>query len=212
MTLINAIGGMGGSGKAKATYITSDYDATNGSSRTFTSVNLGSTGVTKLIVVCIDCQKDNSTSVNATAVTIAGASATKAVGATYNNVTGSAFSSIWYVVGTSTTGNVAITHAASALGCHIHVYNITGYASSTPVATDGTTDESSPISVSCSGNAVIGVLAGRTTSSASWSGLTEDYDNIGETSNLGSSASGVDGGTITVTTGTRVALSAAAWS
>lgn len=126
--LTGKILGSGGAGGIPANEYLFGGSATGGTSKTFSSVNLGTEHDSRYIVVGVNTSLANST--KTTAVSVAGVSATNVVNQTF----GTYHTSMWIAaVPTGTSGDVVVTAAASS-------YHVTSVAalylsSATPTAT-----------------------------------------------------------------------------
>ena len=170
-----------GGGTVGFSFVTSADDTTTiNTNKTFSSVSLGAAAADREIVVAISLSGVNTNFIGS--VTIGGVSATRDVGYTTNQA---AVADIGRAaVPTGTTGNIVIT-----LNTHngvqtfnrwsIGVYRLTGraVANAAPFDTAGPSAGNGGITVNLdveAGGVII--AAGRNAGTATWSGLTEDYN------------------------------------
>jgi hypothetical protein len=125
-------------------------------------------------------------------VTVGGVSATINVQASSGQHTSAIATA---AVPTGTTGDVVVTFSGGKARCGIGVYASTGLSSETAVDTDSSTaDPATATLTSVAGGFVLALAAGDNSSSLTWTNVTEDYDEVFE-STVQSGASGVTSST-----------------
>lgn len=123
--------------KFAGAYVASYNDATNLATYTFAGCSLGTPGGNRLIVVGVGNQCSTA-GVTINSVTIGGVAATRAV--THNSA-GAGLTSVtelWYAfVPLGATGDVVVTHSATAARCAISIWRIANARYAAPFATGG---------------------------------------------------------------------------
>lgn len=159
--------------------ITSYSNSADNATQTFTDAVIGDAAADRIVIVAI------SSAALVTGVTIGGNAAT--------NIVASTSSAYIYAlaVPSGTTATIVVSHGVSALSCQITVYPAYGLLNgTTPHDTAySTTDPSSndcDTTTRCLGIGVSYVNASLAT--ATWTGLTEDYDTFPESGRRGSMA------------------------
>lgn len=203
---------------AEIGYLQSYTDTSDSSSYTFSSVNFGTADSNRYIIIGIASRKSGTTT-SISSVTIGGVSATitkqQVNNATNTNVSGIAIAN----VPTGTSGNIVVTFADTMLRCAITVYRTVGLTSKTAYDSDSSTASAPSVSLDVPTNGfAIGIGLTAASTSATWTGLTEDSDATLESWVTYSSAhrnfeSGSTGETMTVTFGNSAEPSAcfASW-
>lgn len=161
---------------ATFSYLQATTDTSDTNSYTFASQNLGTADAGRYIIVSIISRKA-TTSATISSVTIGGVSATitKQVTntASNTNVAGIAIAN----VPTGATGDIVVTLSATMLRCAIGVYRATGLASVTAYDSDSSTATDPSVSLDVPIGFAVGVgLSAVSGGSASWTGLTENFD------------------------------------
>ncbi len=146
----------------------------NSTTFTFTAQNLGAEDAGRYIVVCCGARL-GATARTITSVTVGGVTADIAV--TTNTTTAGAGVAI-ALVPTGATGDVVVTWSGFASGCVIQLYRVLGIGGTAASDTDTSSaaDPSVSLDVPAGGVAFGTAVCSTNASSASWSGLTEDYD------------------------------------
>lgn len=148
---------------------------------TFSSQNLGTAASDRYIIVAASCRKADPAATLSSA-TIGGVSATIIHQSTRGGNTVALFAA---AVPTGTTGDIVVTWSTGVLRCGIGAYRVTGSDATTYHDRDVGTEVNNPIAtidVPAGGFAIAaGYNAGNTT--ATWSGVTEDYDTTVESNN-----------------------------
>lgn len=184
---------------------------------TFSTQSLGVAADDRRVVVTAAATGASETTPNISSATIGGISATVILEVNNDHAVATLLIAD---VPTGTTGDVVITYDQEVNRCIISVYRVVGIASNTPFDTASDTTHSSDIvsaSIDVPSNGgVIGVVHGRSGSSVTWAGLTEDSDVVVELSNV-SSASIVSQSTLTASatfaaTPTLEILAVASWT
>jgi hypothetical protein len=207
------------------TYVESREIPTNTTSPyNFTSVSLGAAASDRRVVVVVTGWRDGSTSSVPTSITIAGVSATiHASAAGVSGVTPSLVIAS-ALVPAGTTGNIVVAYPNRQLGCILHVYTLTGYASATPVETDAA-QANSATSISVDTNVEdgqVGLVASCQyhnggTSNATWTNATQEAALVGSDANGTQSVARLASGNLTRTASWSVAsrdlcIAAAVWA
>jgi len=164
-------------GPAVCTFLQNTSDLTTQTTYTFAAQNLGTASAERYIICSIVTRKAGTGGAINT-VTIGGISATivgQVTGTSDGNsmVTGIAIA----VVPTGTTGTVVVTLNVAHLRCGIALYAATsvGTAAVSEVLTSTATDPTVTLDIPAGGFAV-GVAGMGASTSATWTGLTETYD------------------------------------
>lgn len=166
---------------AAITFLQDAHDAADLTTYTFASQNLGTASSDRYILVAVNSRALGATAFNASTVTVQGISATQIVNASSTS-TNSTMAAIWRAaVPTGTTGDVVVTLNKSALRCSVALYSATGIDAA---ANDTDTSTANPgavsIDIPADGFAVACNAAGTTTTFATWTNLTEDYEQLTE--------------------------------
>jgi hypothetical protein len=185
--------------------------ASGASPMTASGLTFGTAAADRMVVACI---KLDGASGPATAVTIGGVSATEIVACNQSDQ----YLSIWAaMVPTGTSGDVVVTFSGSAGRSVVSTYAVYGRSNVTAHAT--VTDVASPFSQNLAvpaGGVAIGALENSAMASATWTGLTEDYDNTVSTGRGMSTASAASAAASTITvaatpSGGTAIMAAASW-
>jgi hypothetical protein len=161
-----------------ATFLQTANDPTDATSYTFAAQNLGTAASDRYItVVTIGRKTGTSNCTTPSALTIGG------VSASYINHRGNAVSNCNVVaihkalVPTGTTGDIVITWGFTYLQTHIAVYRSTGGQTTAATVTGSSTvgDPALTHTIAADGYSVGGSVT-NTTATATWTGLTETYD------------------------------------
>lgn len=165
-----------------SSYVTNANDTfVNSTSKTFSSVSIGTADSLRYILVGVICLSNGNGSKTISSVTVAGNSATLLFQSTpandgSNNYSVAGFALI--ALPTGTTANIVVTCSGSMYGFCITVWKLINLQSTTPVATATSTNAnplSGSINVSAGGSA-FGVTRGDASHSNTWSGITERFD------------------------------------
>ena len=148
---------------------------------TFSSVNLGAAASDRYIIVTAMTRKAGA-STTLTSITIGGVTATIVKQVT-NNVTNTDVAAIVIAaVPTGTTGDIVVTWGATMVRCAIGVYRVTGLVSATASDSDSSTANDPTVNLDCpAGGFIIGGALTAASSSAAWTGITENFDGTLET-------------------------------
>lgn len=163
-------------------FLQSANSTTDTNAYTFAAQNLGTEASDRYIVVTVNGRKAGATT-SISSVTVGGVAATIAV-QRVNTVTNTSVAGIAIAaVPTGATGDIVVTFADTLARCAIGAYRIDNLFSATAYDTDSSVsaDPSVGLNVSNPGFA-IGTGAASGTGSVTWTGLTEDYDFISESS------------------------------
>lgn len=157
-------------------YLQSDNSTVDASTYTFSSENLGTPDPYRYIILTIESRKTGALT-TITSVTIAGITAAIAVQqnviTSNTTVCGIAIAA----VPTGSSGDIVVNFGATMVRCVINVYRATRLRSLTANDTKSSTDNAPTcnLGIQARGFAVGGALSA-TSTSATWTGLTEDYD------------------------------------
>lgn len=143
---------------------------TGTTSVTFTSVSIGTASSDRIVVAVY-----NSASAVATAMTIGGITATKAV----EESSGISGLQIWYApVPTGTTANIVATSGGAMSNESVIVGILTGVTAAPPITNTTPPASTSPATISVNvpstGFGIVGIYQGGTTSGA-WTNATQDF-------------------------------------
>lgn len=156
-------------------FLQTDSDATDLSTYTFSSVNLGTADSDRTIVILVTGRSNDGGSRTLDSATIGGVSATINVQATSN---GNVCAIISADVPTGSTGNVVLNFSSTMTGVDISTYRVLGMSGTT--ATDTGSSTASPLSDTLNMNAAGVCFAvaknDNGSSNASWGNVTEDFD------------------------------------
>jgi hypothetical protein len=173
---------------ATRTFLQGTVSTADQTTYTFSSQNLGSAAADRYIVVCIQSRRASGTpTVNS--VSVGGVSAT-----IVNQVgnTGSVAAIAIAAVPSGTSGDVVVTFDSGMLRCAVELYRVTGIGSA--AAHDSGVSTAAPpsrnMAIPAGGLAVGCAAFSQASGSATWSGLTEDYDTSAESLLTCTSASG----------------------
>lgn len=184
-------------------FVDSDTNTTSGTSLTYSAVSLGAEAADRYIIVSA-AQRNAGVSRPISSATIGGVAATIIAQDESLNagIAGNGLGLIIALVPTGATGDIVINYSGgSVLRGSIGVWSATGITST---ATDTATDVASPftqdLDISANGIGVGSCVTGVTSATFTWSGLTEDYDTVGVTTNTQSGASLASASTQTIST------------
>lgn len=161
---------------AVATYIATGTSTVNNASYTFTNANIGVAAADRIVLVAITARGASVGNYSVTSLTIGGNAAT--VDGTTNAVNGREAATFAYLlVPAGTTATIVVNFSGTMDVCALHIYNINGQASNTPVgsAVDGAGAPSVSPGTQTNGCAVCCVM-GDTNTNYTWTNATEDYD------------------------------------
>jgi len=172
-----------GGGTLTGTFLQGAGDATDLTTYTFASQNLGTASSDRVIAVAVSGRQSSARTVSS--VTIGGVSATEigTRGSSQNPL------GIWIAaVPTGTTGDVVVTFSGAMLRCHIVAWAVTGGA--TLANASSGTDTATVTGVT--GGFIIAAANTTGASTFTWTNATEQYDAITESFNT----SGADATTV----------------
>lgn len=183
------------------TFTDSSVNANNLEEYTFNTQAIGTASADRHVIVALVYTEAASDTL--TSVTVAGQSCTVVV----NSTSGSGDSAIAITdapVTSGTTATIVCSFSGSGpTNCGIGVYSITGLGSTTPVDTDTTTTDNTGLTLNVEADgAVIGVSSQASGATATWTNITENYDEVIETSvmhHTGASVLTAASGTLTLT-------------
>ena len=196
-------------------------DSTDQTTYTFASQNLGTETSDRFIVVAINATPA-ATPRSISSVTVGGVGASVVVGAGASVLT-----EIWKTPKvsdggpTGTSGTVVVTFSGAMFNAQVAIYAVKGANSSTAVTVvaDAAPPLSQALFVPAGGVAIAAARAAGTPGDTTWSGLSEDTDQLGDGGiSRGSSASAEFASDATPTiaaswgAGTATGLVAAAWA
>lgn len=161
-------------------FLQSATDTADLSSYTFASQNLGSAASDRHIIVAVISRKAGATT-TITGVTVGGVAATivrqRANTASNTQVAGLAIA----LVPSGTTGDVVVTFADTMVRCSIGLYRADDLLSATPYDVDDSVVADPTVNLDIlAGGFAIGVGGVAASTTATWTGLTEDYDAVSE--------------------------------
>lgn len=165
--------------KGDLTFLQAAADTTDVSTYTFAGQNLGTAAANRYIIVSILSRKAGAAT-TLTGVTIGGVAATIVRQQAFTDTNTNVAAIVVANVPTGATGDIVVTFADAMVRCMIGVYRATGI---NPTATFSDYSITTPLQTSMviPGNG-FGIAAGMSTSnsSATWAGLTEDFDAVAE--------------------------------
>lgn len=164
-------------------------DATDLTTYTFSSQNLGTADASRYIIVGVLSRRAAGTP-SISSLTIGGVSAAAVVAQT-NTASGSDIAALYIAaVPTGTTGDIVVTFDAAMLRCAVVAYRAVGIASATASDTDSSTatDPTCNLDVPAGGFAIGVACTGNAGASFTWTGLTENYDAVIEALNATSAS------------------------
>jgi hypothetical protein len=158
---------------------------------TFAGQNLGTAAADRVIVVGVSARA-GGTGTTVSTVTVDGESCPVRV--QQSSTPQSSIAAIASVaLPAGTTGDVVVTFSAAAVRCGVQLYRMVG-GEAVPTATyqhtNDATDPTASMDVPAGGAALGVAVANGGGQSATWAGLTEDYDAVLESGSTHSSASG----------------------
>jgi hypothetical protein len=163
---------------ASRTFLQDAGDASDLTTYTFASQDLGTADAGRYIVAIVHARVASGT-LTLSSASIAGVSATIALQETNSSATAkSVCALVIAAVPTGTTGDVVVTFSTGALRAAIQLYRVLGIDGLTASDTATSTD-SSPVGsmdIPAGGIAFAGVNNGSSSTSFAWSNLTEDVD------------------------------------
>lgn len=171
---------------ASITYVSDTGNASALTTYTFASQNFG-TAFSGRYLVAYFAHRAASAGITGSSATIGGVGATKLSTVTNGNGCGELWGAL---VPTGTSGTTSITWSGGVARCVTGLWSLANLLSTTP--TNTYTSTASPLSVSANISAGGVALAGAYSNSgttATWAGLTENYDNITTASTMSSGAS-----------------------
>lgn len=203
-------------------YLGHAENTTDTNTPSFSSFSLGTAAVDRYILVCSSGRKTGTATAPVTSVTVGGVglSSVRQDSNIATNLNNSAMWGGYIPTGTSATIQVNYTSAGTILRTGIDVYAIYGLESVTAFDSDSSTASNPSVSLDIPIRGVcIGVGCTGASTTASWTGITEDSDRNVEASALQMSAahdllpSAETGRTIQVTFGTNTnqVMVAASW-
>lgn len=161
-------------------YRTSNSSTTNTSTYTFSGQDIGTAASSRMVVVAAHSRSSASRTLNT--VTIGGVSATEAI----QLQSGTNQLAIFYAsVPTGATGDIVLTYSGTILRAAIGVWAVYDLQSTTPTDTGSSTAASPSPNIDVSAYGVMVACSvvqdGSTTRTATWTGVSEQYDNRVET-------------------------------
>jgi len=186
--------------KGRVAFTASAVDATDLTTYTFASQALGDPNFYRRIAVCITARNAGGSSA-VSSVTVAGISATKAVGFLAQGNTNTV--EIWVAdVPSAVTATVVVTFGGAESRCGIGLFAIYYAGRSTPFATATQINDNTATSLAVPGDGIaIGCAIDVGGSTCTWTNLTEAYDQVveGTVSHSGACAEFHDGGAKSLT-------------
>ncbi len=188
-----------GYGAVDLSFLQTNSVGTNFTTYTFVGENLGTAASDRQIIVAISSRDSGESAQALASVTIGGVSATISVQRSNISTDTNVLALVIANVPTGTTGDIVVTFTEGMLRCGIAVYRATGI-SATPTDTGSSivADPTFDIDVTAGGFAIGTSVTGDSGATATWTGITEDYEiQIGGESLLQGGASDTFGTTQT---------------
>lgn len=179
--------GVGGSAPPISTYIGTTVDATNVTNYTFTSAAIGTASADRYVLIGVAGRGSLGSARTISSATIGGNTATLQANSSFGDLY---VGWIGLTVTTGTTATVVVNFSGAMNNAIIHVYTITGLASTTPTDTafaSGVDPTTSTIDSLADGIIFAHAGVDGSTSGTTWTGISEDYDAIAD-SQLNSAA------------------------
>ena len=188
---------------ASVTFQASAENTTTAIEYTFSSIDFGTAAANRYIIVGVSMKKqDAGDDITNTTVTIGGVSATRIKTQAASDTTTTPVVSLYIAnVPTGTSGDVYVNIGTFVVDIGIGVWRTTGI-SATPTDTDGSSADDPTVNLDVlAGGIIVGVVINTTAlTTASWSGLTESYDDqIGAITYGGASLDSATTQTVTCT-------------
>jgi hypothetical protein len=163
-----------------ATYVASVTDATDLTTYSFNTVNLGNTGLGGYVVIAVHASGNNTGAISS--VTVDGNVATELV-----KVSGSTTAAVAgfyiYPAASLSSANIVVTMGALKSRCAISIWRVAGISSMTPYHTASAFSDASVSTSSISINTLSGgiliasvIRGGAQSGTATWTNATEAYD------------------------------------
>jgi hypothetical protein len=164
-------------------YLQTAADSANASTYTYTSQSLGAAAADRYIVVGV-ASRIGAASLTLSSLTVGGVTATivdqrSATGVASGGTATTLGALAIAAVPTGTTGNVVVNLSATALRCVVSMWRFDGLASATAFAAGDSAATAPTINLDIPANgAAVGIITAGYSGSltASWTGLTEQYD------------------------------------
>lgn len=184
--IINPYSFAAAGGGTEFAFLQGSQTNTDGTSFTFSSQNFGTADANRKIIAAVFLRSPSL--YDLTGITIGGASATIDKYTRYDSA------GVWYVaiasasVPTGTSGDVVVNMSNSTSSCAIALYRAVGTLAVSD--TDSVTGTTLSVTLTVPTNGVVIGISGKTAvSTASWSGLTEDWEGSQDSARTGSAAS-----------------------
>lgn len=214
--LLMARAGVVPAGNVTVTYIGETVTGVDGTTFSFTGVNIG-TAASDRIVVAVFHASGGTTGATITSLTCSAGTLDTAV----SGVNAFQNAAITYIqIASGTTADFSVTYSGTKNRANLHVYTLTGWTTSTPLTTDSdaasATTASSTLDIPTGAAAIYAVTASGTPT-GTWSSATETYDrNIGgeTTSAIGAWREDAGNGhveTVTLSASVTLILVGASW-
>lgn len=163
---------------ASVSFLQQAENTTAQTTYTFSSQSLGAADAGRYIVVCIAARAGGETDGAVSALTIGGVSATITAQIPNNGGANTNLSAIAIAaVPTGTTGDIVVTLNFNHLRCSVAAYRVLGIDGVTAFdsATSTDTDPTASLDIPAGGIAIAGSISAAA-DSATWTGLTENFD------------------------------------
>lgn len=165
------------SNRTRVQFIGSVYSSSDLTTYTFSSQSLGIVDATRRIVVA--CGRAAAGDGTISSLTVAGVAATSLI-AINNNSSNNASLHIAHVPA-GTTGDIVVTAASGCTRMAIGVWAVYNLASETPKATASSTADPAALNVNTDNpGVVIAYVFGSQSTTVTWTGVTERFDETGE--------------------------------
>lgn len=166
----------GGTAPAVVTYVTQVPDTSNASVYSFAGASTGTAAADRYTVVVAFGGRTNATTI--TGITLDNGGGASAMTQVVQQSNGNNTVGMFIIANpTGTTATIAVTFSAAKAHASIAIWSLTSLQSSTPVDSDNSTADPGSITLTTQGGGVaIGGAATLTTTSYTWTNLSERYD------------------------------------
>lgn len=161
-------------GNVAITFRVRSENTTDGTSFTFTGINIVSS--TDDLIIGVSAR--NTGQITSTGITVNGVAATKRVQLGEGIAPTENHAQIWTCPSQGdSTPDIVVTWSGTALRCGVAVWTMTGHASLVPSDTDSSTADPGAVTLTIPDNgAAVGVAAHHNNDTYTWTGLTEAFD------------------------------------
>ena len=157
-------------------FLQSATDTADLSEYTFSSQSLGAADSDRYIIVGAIARKAGAAT-SVSSVTIGGVTSTELLDISNSDSNSNNAGLFIANVPTGTTGDVVVTYGATMVRCAIGMWRILGIEDGTPYDSDSSTasDPSVSLDIPADG-ATVGMAISNSATTATWTGITEDFD------------------------------------